>query len=449
MLERMEGWNGKERKGMTGGKEIHPLKQGICGEISIPGDKSVSHRSVMFSALGDSPVRITNFLCAQDCLSTVDCMKALGTKVEFLEKGELLVTGHGLSGLKEPESILDAGNSGTTLRLLMGLLAPQPFLVTFTGDASLRKRPMARVIRPLTMMGARILGREDNRLLPITVAPPVEKIKGITYEMPVASAQVKSAILLAGMYGEGPTTVVEPFPSRDHTERMMEAFGVALEKRGNAITIHPVEEFRSPEEIEVPGDISSAAYWLVAASILPGSDLLLKNVGVNPTRTGILDVLEAMGAKIELRNERVSGGERMADIRVRSAELRGTSIGEEIMPRIIDEIPILAVAAAFAQGDTVITGAGELRVKETDRLRAVTEEFNKVAPGSVEALEDGMVIHGGRRIQRAETATYEDHRMAMSLAVFGAAGQGVFLDRPDCVRISYPEFYQILEGKVQ
>ncbi|MBR6905918.1 MAG: 3-phosphoshikimate 1-carboxyvinyltransferase [Selenomonadaceae bacterium] len=429
---------------MTGKREINRLLHGLRGEIPIPGDKSISHRSVMFSALGDTPVHITNFLHAQDCLSTVKCMEALGAKVEFLGDAELVVTGHGLHGLKEPATILDAGNSGTTLRLMMGILAPQPFLATFTGDASLHKRPMARVIQPLSMMGARIAGRDGNRLLPITVLPPEGQLSGMVYDMPVASAQVKSAVLLAGMYAKGDTTVVEPFTSRDHTERMLEAFGVVTEKQGTAVTIHPVEAFAAPREIEVPGDISSAAYWIVAASIIPGSDVLLKHVGVNPTRTGILDVLRDMGANIELLDRRISGGEPAADIHVCSAKLHGTSFGAEIMPRLIDEIPILAVAAAFAEGTTVISGAGELRVKETDRLQAVTDEFNKLSPGLVEASEDGMVIHGGRPVRKAEAASYDDHRMAMSLAIFGAAGEGVVLERPDCVRISYPEFYDIL-----
>ena len=437
---------------MAGTKEIERVTEGLHGEISIPGDKSISHRSVMFSGLGNAAVHITNFLHAQDCLSTVRCMEALGARVEFLGDTELVVTGHGIHGLKEPSAILDAGNSGTTLRLMMGILAPQPFLATFTGDASLCRRPMARVIKPLTMMGANIVGRDGNRLLPITVIPAGKRLKGMTYDMPVASAQVKSAILLAGMYAEGRTAVVEPFASRDHTERMLEAFGVRVEKRGTAVAVSPVEEFHPPEDIEVPGDISSAAYWLVAASIIPGSEVMLKNVGINPTRTGILDVLGDMGARIEIRNRRRSGGEEAADIRVCSARLHGTSIGAEIMPRLIDEIPILAVAAAFAEGATVITGAGELRVKETDRLQAVTDEFNKLSPGLVEAMEDGMVIHGGQPVRRAEAASCDDHRMAMSLAVFGAAGKGVVLGQPDCVNISYPEFYDTMErvgGRVQ
>ena len=425
-------------------KEIRPLRHGVKGRLHIPGDKSISHRSVMFSALGSTPVHITNFLHAADCLSTVACMRALGATVEELGATELVVTGNGLHGLREPACVLDAGNSGTTLRLLLGLLAPQPFLATFTGDASLSRRPMGRVVKPLSAMGAKIVGRAQNTLLPLTVLAPDGKLHGMRYESPVASAQVKSALLLAGMFADGATTVVEPVTSRDHTERMLEAFGVATEKEGTAVTIRPVAEVQAPAAIEVPGDISSAAYWLVAGSVVPGSSLLLKNVGVNPTRTGILDVLKAMGASVTLENERVSGGEAAADIRVEAAKLHGTSFGAEIMPRLIDEIPVIAVAALFAEGDTVITGAGELRVKETDRLQAITDEFNKLAPGSVEASEDGLVIHGGTKVQCANCFSYDDHRMAMSLAILGTAGEGAEIERPDCVNISYPAFYGTL-----
>ena len=425
--------------------QIEKARQGLQGEIVIPGDKSISHRSVMFSALGDTPVRIKNFLHAQDCMSTAACMEMLGAKVEFISDTELIVTGNGLHGLKEPATILDAGNSGTTLRLLMGILAAQPFLSTFTGDASLHKRPMGRVIKPLSLMGAQIYGRENNAKLPITVVPAQKKLKGMHYDSPVASAQVKSAILLAGMFADGETTVNEPFVSRDHTEQMLAAFGVQLKREGTAVTIQPVEKFTAPPEIEVPGDISSAAYWLVAGSIVPGSKLLLKNVGINPTRTGILDVLKDMGAKITLQNERTSGGEAAADMLVEYSELQGVSFGAEIMPRLIDEIPIIAVAALCAKGDTVITGAGELRVKETDRLMAIAKEFNKLAPGAVEEREDGLVIHDGAKLERAAAFSYDDHRIAMSLAILGTVGAGVEIENPQCVNISYPEFYQTLE----
>ena len=425
--------------------QIEKARQGLQGEIVIPGDKSISHRSVMFSALGDTPVRIKNFLHAQDCMSTAACMEALGAQVEFISDTELIVTGNGLHGLKEPATILDAGNSGTTLRLLMGILAAQPFLSTFTGDSSLHKRPMGRVIKPLSQMGAQIYGRENNAKLPITVVPAKKKLTGMHYDSPVASAQVKSAILLAGMFAEGETTVNEPFVSRDHTEQMLSAFGVQLKREGTAVTIQPVEKFTAPQEIEVPGDISSAAYWLVAGSIVPGSKLLLKNVGINPTRTGILDVLKDMGAKITLQNERTSGGEAAADMLVEYSELHGVSFGAEIMPRLIDEIPIIAVAALCAKGDTVITGAGELRVKETDRLMAIAKEFNKLAPGAIEEKEDGLIIHGNAQIKEATAFSYDDHRIAMSLSILGTAGNGVEIENPACVNISYPEFYQTLE----
>ena len=434
---------------MAEGKEIRPAKRGLTGKIRVPGDKSVSHRSVMFSAIAKGKVHVRNFLEAADCLSTAACMRALGAGVERQADGALLVTGVGLHGLKEPQGVLDAGNSGTTLRLLLGILAAQPFFSALSGDASLSRRPMGRVVEPLTRMGATIRGRGANRFLPLAVLPHEGSLRAMDYESPVASAQVKSAVLLAGLYAERETCLTEPALSRDHTERMLSAFGARIEREGTKVTIEPADELFAPEEIVVPGDISSAAYWLVAASLIEGSDIILQDVGVNPTRTGILDVLSDMGANITIDNERESGGEALADIRVRTASLRGTSFGGEIIPRLIDEIPILAVAALFADGDTVISGATELRVKETDRLAAVTTELNRLASGAVEAKEDGMVIHGGRTLSPASCRTYDDHRMAMSLAVAGAAGVGVTLDAPSCVNISYPSFYQTLDGLVQ
>ena len=434
---------------MAEGKEIRPAKRGLTGKIRVPGDKSVSHRSVMFSAIAKGQVRVRNFLEAADCLSTAACMRALGAGVERQADASFLVTGVGLHGLKEPHGILDAGNSGTTLRLLLGILAAQPFFSALTGDASLSRRPMGRVVEPLTRMGAAIRGRGSDRFLPLAVLPHEGSLRAMDYESPVASAQVKSAVLLAGLYAEKATCLTEPALSRDHTERMLSAFGARIEREGTKVTIEPADELFAPEEIVVPGDISSAAYWLVAASLIEGSDILLQDVGVNPTRTGILDVLSDMGANITICSERESGGEALADIRVRSASLRGASFGGEIIPRLIDEIPILAVAALFADGDTVISGAAELRVKETDRLAAVTTELNRLAPGAVEAKEDGMVIHGGRTLSPASCSTYDDHRMAMSLTVAGAAGAGVTLDAPSCVNISYPSFYQTLDGLVQ
>lgn len=434
-------------KHMAEMKTIEPARCGWRGTIDIPGDKSISHRSVMFAGLGDTPVHIRNFLHAADCLSTVGVMRALGVNVEFLNENELIVTGRGFHGLTEPLSVLDAGNSGTTLRLMMGLLAPQSFLSVFNGDVSLTRRPMGRVLLPLSKMGACIYGRNNNNNLPLTIIPAREMLHGIHYNSPVASAQVKSAILLAGLYADAPTTVTEPYTSRDHTEQMLAGFGVHLERTGASVTVFPVAEggYRAPAEITVPGDISSAAYFLVAGSIIADSRLLLRNVGINPTRTGILDVLMEMGAHIIVHNERTSGGERVADITVETAALRGVSFGAEIMPRLIDEIPIIAVAALFAEGDTVITGAGELRVKETDRLHAIATEFQKLAPGSIEEHKDGLVIHGQAKMQRAQVSSCGDHRMAMSLAVLGAAAKGVIIEKPDSVNISYPTFFSEME----
>lgn len=428
-------------------KTVTAAAHGWQGTIDIPGDKSISHRSVMFAGLGNTPVHIKNFLHAADCLSTVGVMRALGVNVEFLNEKELIVTGRGLHGFSEPLTVLDAGNSGTTLRLMMGLLSPQPFLSVFSGDASLTRRPMGRIRRPLSTMGARIYGRNENNNLPLTIVPSEKKLHGIHYDSPVASAQVKSAILLAGLYADAPTTVTEPYISRDHTEQMLTGFGVHLERSGTSVTVFPVEEdnFRAPSEITVPGDISSAAYFLVAGTIIAGSRLRLNNVGINPTRTGILDVLRDMGAHISVQNERESGGECVADLLVEAAPLHGVSFGAEIMPRLIDEIPVLAVAALFAEGDTIITGAGELRVKETDRLHAIATELQKLSPGSIEEREDGLVIHGKSEIRRAQVKSYDDHRMAMSLAVLGAAGEGVLIENSESVNISYPTFFSEID----
>lgn len=415
----------------------------LTGVISIPGDKSISHRSVMFASLASTPVRIRNFLFAQDCLSTVSCMKALGATVEISENKELTVTGRGLRNLREPENIMDAGNSGTTLRLLMGILAAQPFFSAFTGDDSLRKRPMGRVITPLTLMGAKIAARQQSRLLPLAILP-TEQLNAIEYNMPMASAQVKSAILLAGIFADGVTTVTEPYLSRDHTERMLETFGVSLKRDGNSVSIGRVSEFSAPEFIDVPGDISSAAFWLVAASIIPGSNLTLTNVGINPTRTGILDVLKQMGADITLSNKRWSGKEPVADINVKYAKLQGVSIQAEIIPRLVDEIPVLTVAAMFAQGRTTISGAEELRFKETDRLKAIAAEFSKMG-GIITESQDGLIIERSV-LKEASCYSYHDHRIAMALAIAGAAGQGVDIEQPDCVDISYPDFYSVLKG---
>ncbi|CQR74334.1 3-phosphoshikimate 1-carboxyvinyltransferase 1 [Sporomusa ovata DSM 2662] len=415
---------------------------GLTGAITIPGDKSISHRSIMLSGLADTPVTITNFLHAADCWSTINCMRALGVSVEEDRGGVLTVQGKGFYGLSESGDVLDAGNSGTTIRLLTGLLGAQPFFSVLTGDASIRKRPMARVIAPLAKMGLQIAGRGQSRYAPLAISAP-EQVRGIEYDMPVASAQVKSAILLAALYANTPTTIIEPIPSRDHTERMFETFGIPVKREGRAIILEPVQKIAAPKRLDVPGDISSAAFWLVAASIIPNSELALINVGINPTRTGILDVLAQMGADIAITNNRWSGQEPVADIIVRSANLKGVTIEAEIIPRLIDEIPILAVAALFAKGQTVVKGAEELRVKETDRLKAIALELGKMGATIIEN-PDGLVIDGPQSINSASCDSHHDHRMAMSLAVAGLAAQGVTINEPDCVKISYPDFFDVL-----
>jgi 3-phosphoshikimate 1-carboxyvinyltransferase len=417
---------------------VNPLRR-LTGEIAVPGDKSISHRSVMLAGLADSPVRIGNFLAAADCLSTVACMRALGVRVDQVGESELIVQGNGLFGLSEPEGVLDAGNSGTTMRLLTGILAGQPFFSVLTGDASLRRRPMARIIAPLTKMGCRIHGREQSRFAPLAIMP-ADGIHGIAYDMPVASAQVKSALLFAGMFADGPTRLTEPYISRDHSERMLQTFGAKVTRKGYTVTLAPVQDLAAPPSIDVPGDISAAAFWLVAATVIPGSRLSLTNVGINPTRTGIIDILRRMGADITVAAERRAGEEPVADLVVASAELQGTTVEGEIIPRLIDEIPVLAVAALFAKGRTIISGAEELRVKESDRLRAIACELAKMG-ARIEETPDGLIIDGPQPLSVANCDSHGDHRMAMALAVAGMAAAGVEIDDADSVGISYPQFF--------
>ena len=410
--------------------KILPLTK-FMKEIEVPGDKSISHRALMLSSLSDAPVEIANCLRGADCLSTAACLSKLGAKIEFGKN--VTVQPMPKSYILNPVN-LDCGNSGTTLRLMLGLTAALNMPVSFTGDESLSRRPMGRVTKPLTMMG----GKFTADKLPITVQTD-KPLRGITYALPVASAQVKSAILLAGLFAEGATTVIEKIPTRNHTENMLSAFGANIEVAGNEITIAP-SKLTSPGKIVVPGDISSAAYWIVLGSILPDSRIVLKNVGVNPTRTGLIDVLRGMGAKIEFGNQKVSGGEISTDLTVYSSCLHGVEIASEMIPRLIDEIPVLAVAAAFAEGTTKFAEVGELRVKESDRLAAILSQFNKICP-AFEVEGDNLIVHGGRKKTFAACETFADHRMAMSLAIFGAAAEGVELDDTDCVKISYPNFF--------
>ena len=418
--------------------QINPCAP-LRGEITVPGDKSISHRAVMLGALASGTTHITGFLMGEDCLSTIDCFRKMGVSIDVSDK-EVVVEGVGLHGLTAPKSELYTGNSGTTTRLLGGILAGQSFTSTMNGDASIQKRPMGRVMNPLREMGASIEGRDDN-FCPLTMHP--SELHGIEYRLPVASAQLKSAILLAGLYAEGQTTVIEPAPSRDHTERMFRALGVEIETNGNVITLEPPEDLHAVD-IAVPADISSAAFFLVAGAIVPGSELTIKNVGVNPTRTGIIDVLRSMGADITESNFR-DDAEPVCDLTVRHSRLHGTEIGGAIIPRLIDELPVIAVAAAFAEGETVIRDAQELKVKESNRIAAMVAELTK-AGVDVEETDDGMIVRGGAQPHGAAFETYKDHRIAMSLAVLGLAAEGASrIDEPEVVAISYPDFFATLE----
>ncbi len=419
--------------------------RGLRGEITPPGDKSISHRSVIFSSLAGGDTVINGFLAGEDTMNSARAMQALGIAVDGLGSTRLTVRGKGLDGLSEPASVLDLGNSGTGMRLLAGLLAGQEFYSVLTGDQYLRKRPMARIVDPLRLMGARIDGRSGGRLAPLAIRGGGKKTRAIEFTSPVASAQVKSALLLAGLYADGTTTVCEPSKSRDHTERLFRFFGVELEQRGSCVMLKGRQELRPNGPIDVPADISSAAFFMVAACIVPYSDLLIKNVGVNPTRTGVIDVLRSMGADILLEDLREQAGEPVADIRVRHAKLRAVHIAGETIPRAIDEIPVLAVAAAYAEGTTVIRDASELRVKESDRIATMAGELRKLG---VEVAErpDGMEIKGRETLRGAECESHGDHRIAMSMAVAGLAAEGETIVRDTgWIETSFPGFEQSLK----
>ncbi|MET3195447.1 3-phosphoshikimate 1-carboxyvinyltransferase [Bacillus sp. OAE603] len=417
-------------------------KVSLVGEVTIPGDKSISHRAIMFGSLATGVTKVTNFLLGEDCLSTIDCFRKLGVHID-VQKDEVLVYGNGIEGLKESESVLDVGNSGTTARLLMGIISGLPFHSVIIGDESIGKRPMKRVTKPLKMMGSQIDGRVDATYTPISIRGG--QLKGISYESPVSSAQVKSSILLAGLFAEGTTIVSEPEKSRDHTERMLKAFGCELEVSGNTVSITGGQQLQAAN-VTVPGDISSAAFFLVAGSIIPNSEILLKNVGVNPTRIGILTVLDRMGADITLENEKVVNGEPIADLRVKSAKLKGTIIGGEEIPTCIDELPILALAASQAEGETIIKDAEELRVKETDRIQTVVTELTKLGV-SIEATKDGMIIQGSNKaLNGANVASHGDHRMGMMLSVASLLADGeTFIENTECIAVSFPNFKEQLQ----
>lgn len=412
----------------------------IKGELTPPGDKSISHRSVIIGSLAKGATLIRGFLDCDDTNSTLGAMKLLGAAIESLGT-HVEIKGSGLNGLSKPGEIIDAGNSGTTARLLMGLLSAQDFVSEITGDKYLRERPMRRVVDPLRLMGASITGSEDGNKLPITINGG--HLRGISYAPPVASAQVKSAVLLAGLYAEGVTEVKESKATRDHTERMLSYFGADIKTDGNTIRIEKQDDFRARELI-VPADISSAAFFIVAALINPGSQVLIKNVGVNPLRSGIIDILREMGGDIELTNRSESGGEPTADILVRSSDLKALEIKGDMIPRAIDELPVIAVAACFAEGETAIREAAELRVKETDRIKAVTAELTKLG-ASIEEFDDGMSIKGKGRLTGAKCSAWGDHRMAMAVAVAATRAEGeTEIDGSECVSVSYPGFFHDL-----
>lgn len=424
--------------------------RGLKGEKSVPPDKSISHRAIIFGSIASGITTVDNFLEGEDNISTLTAFEQMGVKIEHNHKvgdwaGLLRIHGKGAYSLKKPSGVIDARNSGTTARLLTGLLSAQLFSSTITGDASLRKRPMRRVVEPLRLMGAQITGEKNGELLPLTITGG--RLKGIHYKTPIASAQLKSALLLAGLYADGQTTVEEPAKSRDHTERMLKALGADIEVDGLRVTITSKKALQA-FPIVVPGDISSAAFFMVGAMLTSKSDLTLKGVGVNPTRTGIIDILMKMGGSITRLNERLVWGEPVANVCVKTSPFNGVDIsGAELLPAI-DEFPIICIAAAFAKGDTTISGAGELRVKESDRIAVMVNALTAIG---VECYEkpDGIIIkgQGGKNVKGGQIDSHGDHRIAMAFAIAGLrATDGINIKNPDCASVSFPGFYESLES---
>ena len=416
---------------------IYPLR----GEIEIPGDKSISHRAIMFGSLAKGTTEVTHFLQGADCLSTISCFQKLGIEIENTQE-KIIIHGKGLQGLSAPTDILDCGNSGTTTRLISGILSGQNFTSTLTGDASIQKRPMKRIMDPLRQMGADITSVHDNNCAPLMIKG--SNLHGIHYHSPIASAQVKSSILLAGLYAEGETRVTEPYISRNHSEIMLSHFGANVRTEGTTAILLP-DPILEGQKIAVPGDISSAAYFIAAGLLVPGSEILLKNVGINPTRDGILRVAKEMGGEIELLNMNTDNGEPTADLLVKFSALHGITIGGEIIPTLIDEVPIIAIMAAFARGTTVIKDAAELKVKESNRIQVMVDNL-KAMGADIESTDDGMIIHGGKDLHGAIIDSHMDHRIAMSFAIASllADGHMTILDK-NCVDISFPTFYQDLD----
>lgn len=410
----------------------------LNGKIKIPGDKSISHRAVIFGSLAEGTTVITNFLEGEDCMRTVDAFRSMGVQIEKKEGGTVTIQSGGIPSLKEPVQPLYFGNSGTTTRLMLGLLAGLPFFTSIHGDQSLTSRPMDRAVNPLREMGASIDGREYGKYLPLSVRG--QQLKGIDYTLPVKSAQVKSAVILAGLLAEGRTVVREEVPTRNHTENMLQAFGGDLKTDGSRIEVSGASVLKGTD-VEVPGDISSAAFFLAAAAIVPDSEVTLESVGLNPSRTGMLDVMKNMGCNLEITNERKIGGEELGDITVRYTPMKGVTIGGELIPKLIDEIPVIALMATQAEGTTVIKDAEELRVKETDRIAAVTDVLTSLG-ADITATADGMIIKGRTKLEGASVASYDDHRIAMMAAISSLVAKGsVKIDDISCIAISYPNFF--------
>ncbi|MBR5637297.1 MAG: 3-phosphoshikimate 1-carboxyvinyltransferase [Pseudobutyrivibrio sp.] len=414
----------------------------LKGEITVPGDKSISHRGVMFGAISDGITELTGFLDGADCRSTIGCFRAMGIDIKQ-DADHVIIHGKGLNGLSASSEMLDVGNSGTTTRLISGILAGQSFISTLNGDESIQKRPMDRIITPLSQMGAHIRSLRENGCAPLEMGGT--QLKAIHYDSPVASAQVKSCVLLAGLYADGITSVTEPVASRNHTELMLSGFGADIKSEGLTASIVGRPNLVG-QKIEVPGDISSAAYFIVAGLICPNADLLIKNVNTNPTRAGIIKIAKDMGGNIELLNERVVSGEPVADIQVRTSELHGCEVSGEIIPTLIDELPVIAVMAACASGTTTIKDAAELKVKESDRIATVTENLSNMGC-DITPTDDGMIINGGKELHGTTVNTYLDHRIAMSFAIAGLVANGeTTFDNEACCCISYPDFFKTLNN---
>ncbi len=414
----------------------------LRGSFELIGDKSISHRAIMFSSIAKGNIKISNFLMGEDCLSTIDCFRKMGVNIERAGK-DIYVKGNGLHGLKKPTDILDVGNSGTTIRLMMGILAGNEFDATLIGDESIGKRPMKRVTDPLKLMGCKIEGNDDGNYTPIKIYGG--NLNAIDYHLPVASAQVKSALILASLYAGGNSIIHEKTKSRNHTEIMLKSFGADIEVNDLSIKVNPVEELYS-QDIYVPGDISSAAFIIVGALISKGSEVIIKNVGLNETRTGIIDVVKNMNGNIEILDERIVGGEKVGDLLVKySPELHATTIDKDIIPRLIDEIPIISILATQAEGTTTIKDAAELKVKESNRIKAMVDNLKSLGV-DIEELEDGMIIKGKSKIQGGEVKTYKDHRIAMSFSIANFISEDeIILDDEECVNISFPGYFELLK----